>query len=211
MSALDDIAAERIRQLDEKGYDAERDDGYVDGQLAQGAAAFALPPGWTSRSENRVDVWPLDDQPSSGFAATEEFDARRVELVKAGAMLAAEIDRMDRARAGVPQAYLPKAVCYAGHTIQCAIEIRAELLAFLKRHPHLRVFSGLRIGDAGDHRCGYATDLVPLDYGDRGAVANAFADAGLMLSRGEVAYVEPLSATWIPGNHHLHVSWKRCP
>lgn len=186
MSALDDVAAERIRQIEEKGYDAEHDD--AEGQtLAAKASRYASP--------------SVDDVSR----------VRRLDLVKAGALVVAEIDRMDRARAGVPQAYLPKAVCYAGRSIQCAIEIRAELLAFLKRHPHLRVFSGLRIGDAGDHRCGYATDLVPLDYADKADVVNAFTDATLMMHRDVVAYVEPLIETWIPGNHHLHVSWKRCP
>lgn len=215
MSALDDIAAERIRQLDEKGHDAEYDDASDHGELALAAATYATPISERPGPEDRPYTWllPTPYKPAAyeGFDGHPTLEDRRVELVKAGALLAAEIDRLDRARAGVPQAYLPKVVCWDRRPIQCAIAVRVEVLEFCQRHPNLRVFSGLRIGSTGDHRCGYATDLVPLDYSNKGDVVNAFTDAELMRKRGKVAYVEPLVDTWIPGNHHLHVSWKRCP
>lgn len=205
MSALDDIAAERIRQLDEKGYDADHDDGHETGAIAVGAAHFALLPDDLDRlGVLHGDLWPAELGP------IPKPLPRRDELVRGAAMLAAEIDRLDRGRAGVPQAYLPSGVCWQRRPIQCAVMVRVEVIRFVGRHPGLRVFSGLRVGSSGDHRCGYATDLVP-DDGDRATIAAAYRDAENLVAAGHAAYVEPLSATWIPGNHHLHISWKRCP
>lgn len=109
------------------------------------------------------------------------------------------------------QSYLPKKYCWADKSVQVASEIYADVEQFLIRHPRLRAFSGLRHDTAGDHRCGLAVDMVPLDFNDVVSIRHAYADATLLLKQGKVVYVEPLSATVIPGNHHLHVSWKRCP
>jgi hypothetical protein len=110
----------------------------------------------------------------------------------------------------LPQAYLPKAYTWQRRSIQAATVLHLEMCAFLAAHPKVKVYSGLRIGDAGDHRCGFALDLVPVDGATTSgyaAIKAAFADA---VKRG-YPYVEPLTQTWIPGNHHLHVSWRRCP
>jgi hypothetical protein len=109
--------------------------------------------------------------------------------------------------------YLPKHYCWNGEAIQIAVDQRVKMLAFLHAHPYLRVFSGLRAKDqGGDHRCGAALDMVPLTVDAHGKAATfaAHADAEEMRKRGEVAYVEPMADTWRPGNHHLHVSFRRC-
>jgi len=79
MSVLDEIAAERRRQI-EKGYTAEHDDQHVDGELADAAAAYATGyAGWWPWS---LDTW-------------KPADSRR-QLIIAAAFLMAEIERIDR-------------------------------------------------------------------------------------------------------------------
>lgn len=82
------IAAERERQIEREGYDAEHDDSDHDQQeLARAAAQYAIP------SHLRgVSLWPW-----SWIWWKPTPDDRVRELVKAGALTAAEIDRLQRA------------------------------------------------------------------------------------------------------------------
>lgn len=92
--AIDDIIAERERQITQEGWTAEHDDGHDNGELADAAACYAI----TSRPRNPgammdifMGLWPWDAQwwkPSPGN--------RRRDLVKAGALIVAEIERLDR-------------------------------------------------------------------------------------------------------------------
>jgi len=93
-----DIVAERIRQVT-LGYDAAHDDEHDEGEIALAAACYAAPQmiyvdesNSDDRGEYRfVDPWPFD--------WTEDkrrwYDRRR-QLVIAGAMIIAEIERLDR-------------------------------------------------------------------------------------------------------------------
>lgn len=97
MSALDDIGAERRRQMAGEGFSPSRDDGYRNGQLARAAAAYAsfagLPDSWRVTYPGAPGLWPWSLEwwkPKS----------RRDDLVRAGALIVAEIERLDRA-AGV--------------------------------------------------------------------------------------------------------------
>lgn len=83
---LADVAAERTRQI-EDGWTPEHDDTHEGGELAQAAAALALPP--KAFHYSRLSFWPWDKWMSGG--------ARRDELVKAAALIVAEIERLDRA------------------------------------------------------------------------------------------------------------------
>lgn len=95
MSGVELIAAERQRQIDVEGH-APEDDDWEDGELGQAGAVYALPP------ETRdLDVlgtslarilwpWPGWYKPCP--------DDRIRELTKAGALIAAEIDRLERAQ-----------------------------------------------------------------------------------------------------------------
>lgn len=86
--ALADIAAERVMQI-KRNYVAEHDDTYSDGELAQAAAALALA---SIGSVNAgKSLWP-----SSWRDRNFDGRDRRDELVKAGALIAAEISRLDR-------------------------------------------------------------------------------------------------------------------
>lgn len=78
------IAAERERQVAAEGWTPQHDAGHADGVLARAAACYAIP-----ARLRRLDLWPWESRywkPSP--------DDRVRELVKAGALLAAEIDRL---------------------------------------------------------------------------------------------------------------------
>lgn len=82
------IAAERQRQLDAEGYRDEHDDDHVGGELARAAAVYAIPPRHRDPSIKSY-IWP-------GWRFKPSADRIR-ELEKAGALIAAEIDRLERA------------------------------------------------------------------------------------------------------------------
>lgn len=105
-SALEDIAAERRRQVEGFGWTAEHDDQYTDGSLAQAAAAYALSGATADKADRAVldqfgaegmtyqmkAVWPTSWD-LQWFKPTN----RRRDLVKAAALIVAEIERIDRA------------------------------------------------------------------------------------------------------------------
>lgn len=86
------IAAERARQISEEGYDPAHDDEHRAGEIAMAAAAYALPA--TLRQESLPWMWPW-----SGMDFKPSPEDRIRELVKSGALAAAEIDRIKRAEA----------------------------------------------------------------------------------------------------------------
>ena len=84
------IAAERKRQIKEEGYTEEQDaKNNQFGELAFAAACYALPIG----RAKIMDLWPWDanDYKPSG---SMDGEPRIHELAKAGALIAAEIDRL---------------------------------------------------------------------------------------------------------------------
>jgi len=91
------IAAERKRQI-EKGWTAEHDDkAHNTGSLAKAAICYALEPDERKSKDDRpysswfLDFWPWE---YDGWKPTP--DNRIRELEKAGALIAAEIDRLIR-------------------------------------------------------------------------------------------------------------------
>ena len=94
------IATERLRQLTVEGWTPEHDDAHAAGELAQAAACYAWP---APRPIEVKKAWPWqlsDWKPElygvPGATAQEKTAARIRVLAKAGALLAAEIDRLDR-------------------------------------------------------------------------------------------------------------------
>lgn len=85
-----EIADERQRQIAVEGFDASHDDDHGTGQLATAAACYALPPGIRLFDQQGTPAnWPWERQwwkPGS----------YRRDLVKAGALILAEIERIDR-------------------------------------------------------------------------------------------------------------------
>jgi hypothetical protein len=93
------IAAERQRQMEQEGWTPEHDDMHDAGDLARAAACYTLPAhlrrearwAWGDRGPRPHD-WPWGSQ---WWKPTPQDRVR--ELVKAGALIAAEIDRLQRA------------------------------------------------------------------------------------------------------------------
>jgi hypothetical protein len=86
---IQEIAAERVRQIDAEGYGCKGDDAYVYGELARAAAAYAV-----HFRHRQGRLWPWD---CSQWKPGEH----RRNCVKAAALLVAEIERIDRAEGGV--------------------------------------------------------------------------------------------------------------
>lgn len=83
--ALEDINRERERQI-AKGYDARHDDEHSDGSIARAAASYALV---ACPLKTNTPIWPWSyDSYIPGLP--------RDALVKAGALIVAEIERLDR-------------------------------------------------------------------------------------------------------------------
>lgn len=83
------IAAERQRQREVEGWTPEHDRRHGDFQLLDAAVCYLLAPHY------RASIWPPDRWPWEPEAWKPSPNDRRRELVKAGALIAAEIDRMD--------------------------------------------------------------------------------------------------------------------
>lgn len=81
------IIAERVRQVRAEDWDESHDDNHIFGELAKAAACYAFPPEIGTRTEH----WPWD----FGFWKPTPDDRIR-ELVKAGALIVAEIERLQR-------------------------------------------------------------------------------------------------------------------
>lgn len=106
--AWTDVLAERERQKAVEGWTVEHDDEHAEGELGLAAACYAAPV--PIRCE-----WPVSDgarsagEGSNAFPPTQWLSAwpwddkwwkptdRRRDLVKAGALILAEIERLDRA------------------------------------------------------------------------------------------------------------------
>lgn len=100
MSVLEEISLERQQQVAREGFSAGHDDGHNRGQLALAAACYASPErvfvehrlsgrGYEPYTVYR-DAWPWADswwKPKN----------RRRDLIRAAALIVAEIERLDRA------------------------------------------------------------------------------------------------------------------
>ncbi|SHL08490.1 hypothetical protein [Halomonas caseinilytica] len=103
-SSYVDVYHERMRQLSTEGFSHERDDGYVNGQLGFAAASYAYAASLPERFRGRVTgIYSIDNDPilRDMWPATWSKkwwkpSDRRHDLVKAGALILAEIERLDR-------------------------------------------------------------------------------------------------------------------
>ena len=89
-----EIAEERFRQIHGEGFTADHDDEhYADGVMAQAAACYAMASTNCDDSSIRV-LWPV-----SWDWKWYKPTTRRRNLIKAAALIIAEIERLDRAEA----------------------------------------------------------------------------------------------------------------
>jgi hypothetical protein len=87
------IAAERQRQVNEEGWSLDHDDTHSSGEMSAAASAYAFSAfnntTYRAYASDPIGFWPWDEswwKPKSP----------REDLVRAGALIAAEIDRLDR-------------------------------------------------------------------------------------------------------------------
>mgnify|MGYP001287904267 CR=1 FL=1 len=100
MTGVEMIAAERERQQYEEGWLSEHDDEHSSGELAFAAAAYAIyaatPMFKREWERSKVPgLWPWLGtwwKPAAGNSSEDRIR----ELTKAGALIAAEIDRLQR-------------------------------------------------------------------------------------------------------------------
>ena len=88
------IAAERKRQVEVEGWTPEHDDEHDVGELASAAATYILETTFNAPTVEGTwcsELWPFDN---SWFKLSPDPIRN---LVKAGALIAAEIDRLQRA------------------------------------------------------------------------------------------------------------------
>ena len=90
LSGVDLICMERERQIKEKGYSAEHDDDETDDRLAYAAVCYAIP------DIPDKQIYVNDFYPWGDYTYKPTPDNRIKELSKAGALIAAEIDRLQR-------------------------------------------------------------------------------------------------------------------
>ena len=102
-TAIELIAEERNRQITSEGYTPEHDDTHTEGELSKAAAVYAYDPNYyvnlNSVDNNRLAVmlatrynqWPFEQ---NMFNPAPNDRIR--ELVKAGALIVAEIERLQR-------------------------------------------------------------------------------------------------------------------
>lgn len=101
MTGLELIAKERERQIERKGFTADHDDEHVDGEMSWAACYYAMP-------KNMRILDPLEEiSPLCFFRETgwnhhwagRDGKTRIQQLACAGALIAAEIDRLLRREA----------------------------------------------------------------------------------------------------------------
>jgi hypothetical protein len=100
MTGIQIIATERLRQIEEEKYDDTHDDQHNKNELADAAACYCLAETIRKNSNKRkmaiiTNYWPFDFKywkPDK----TGKIEGRIKELAKAGALIAAEIDRLLR-------------------------------------------------------------------------------------------------------------------
>lgn len=102
--AAADVLAERARQIGVEGWTTDHDDEHSKGEMAQAAACYAdpAPARYADTRINEPIRWPPAWvrwwKPSKDHRGQPD---RRRDLVKAGALILAEIERLDRAASRV--------------------------------------------------------------------------------------------------------------
>lgn len=104
-SGIELISEERQRQIESEGWTAEHDAEHTDQSIAISAALYAMPEHYRNKTEHDIDGYDLVDRfwaweyrwwkPSLiGPSVEDNLNGRIKELQKAGALIAAEIDRL---------------------------------------------------------------------------------------------------------------------
>ena len=87
------IIKERQRQVEEEGYDSDHDDNHVMGDLSVAAHGYYVAA--LTNNPAKPENWPWADKYWKPTNKDNVFDRKRC-LVKAGALIFADIDRLNR-------------------------------------------------------------------------------------------------------------------
>lgn len=87
-SAAAQVLFERARQIEDKGYDPDHDRSHPKEALALAGAFYALPAEVREKIDPEQKIWPFE----KGYFKPSPLDRKR-ELVKAAALIIAEIER----------------------------------------------------------------------------------------------------------------------
>lgn len=100
IAALDSVIQERVRQVQIEGWTPEHDDEHAAGALGKAGGFYALNAG-AALHFGTTETSICGDAPSGWPWASEWWKPKnsRHDLVKAGALIIAEIERLDRAEA----------------------------------------------------------------------------------------------------------------
>lgn len=97
LTGIEEIAKERDRQINDEGWTEKHDDTHTAGELASAGAAYAAYA--AKKPGHAAMLWPWNGKNGGGYSVPNgykpELDTIR-NLVKAGALIAAEIDRIKR-------------------------------------------------------------------------------------------------------------------
>lgn len=104
-TAMMDVIDERLRQQNVEGWSLEHDDAHSSGEMAAAAATYAYSTTLSDRHRQYVSgIYSIENSatlrdlwPASWSKSWWKPTARRRDLVKAAALLIAEIERLDRA------------------------------------------------------------------------------------------------------------------
>lgn len=88
LSGVELIASERQRQIDKEGWTTEHDDKHTELELTRAAVAYCMAP-FKGGKVNRKAWWPWSEEWWKPVCY-------KTCLIKAGALIAAEIDRINR-------------------------------------------------------------------------------------------------------------------
>lgn len=91
--ALSDVIAERLRQRSVEGWTPEHDDSHTEGEMAAAAACYALSGAGNLNKDALWELWPRRSWSLMWFKPK----TKRADIVRAGALILAEIERIDRA------------------------------------------------------------------------------------------------------------------
>lgn len=100
MAVAEEIVAERRRQIEVEGWSPEHDDAHGSGEMALAAACYAVSGGVPEHERGKSDLllaciqflWPK----AWAWSWWKPKDRRR-DLIRAAALIVAEIERLDRA------------------------------------------------------------------------------------------------------------------
>lgn len=107
MSVIEEIAAERRRQVEQEGWSEKHDDQHGLGEMAHAAAAYALAGRRLFVSNSTLEG--ADLFPSGWARKWWKPKTRRKDLIRSAALIVAEIERLDRIDARAEKYLAPAA------------------------------------------------------------------------------------------------------